>query len=251
MKAIVIAALSLLLIGCAKSPAVSWLQDFSTWEQQSPNQPYSIQKDENNKRHFTPSLRFELKSGEGWVNHGEKTFRSEISTNTFAPIFSEQWYGFSLLIPNDFPIEKNRTVIVQWWSPTKKELDEKGKSPALAFRFENATLYANVKTSPERVVKETTPITIHELFSIADFPKGSWQDFIVNTKWSYKSDGFVKIWHNQQQIADYKGPVGYNDDAGPMMKFGIYRDASDKTYILNIDQVRIGKSYKEVDPSQK
>ena len=80
-------------------------------------------------------------------------------------------------------------------------------------------------------------------------PKGVWHDFVYHIKWSYKDDGFVEGWLNGKKIIDYRGPVGYNDDQGIYFKIGVYRNESEKTYVIYHDEYRRGNSFAEVDPA--
>jgi len=68
----------------------------------------------------------------------------------------------------------------------------------------------------------------------------------VQAKWSWQPDGFVNIWWNKKQVVEYRGPVGYRHKKGPQFKFGLYRDATEKTYVAYFDQVNSGDSSKEV-----
>jgi heparin lyase len=65
----------------------------------------------------------------------------------------------------------------------------------------------------------------------SEVPINQWIDFKVQikyTKYSTEADevlesGFVKVWMNGEQVADYKGDVGKNDLHGTYFKFGIYK----------------------------
>jgi len=52
-------------------------------------------------------------------------------------------------------------------------------------------------------------------------------------------------------VAAYRGPVGYADRGGPEFKFGLYRDDTDKTYVVCFNAVRTGASAASVgfDPA--
>jgi hypothetical protein len=83
-------------------------------------------------------------------------------------------------------------------------------------------------------------------------PVGQWCDFVINIKWSYEADGFLKIWKNGVLVTDYTGGNCFNDDIGPYMKIGIYGDLEqDQTITVYYDELRIGdsnSSYSEVAP---
>ena len=220
------------------------------WRLMSPDKPYSITRSETTRHPGGSSIRFELRGGDAWNEQVEPSFRSEISTDEYVAMDSVQWYGFSLLIPNDFPIEDNRCVIGQWHDKAKTQMGEPNKSPEVAQRFRNGRFYVTVRHSTERIVADPDKVAEEIVFETTHFPLGQWSDFVYQIKWSYRGDGFVNGWMNGKQIIQYRGPVGYNDDIGPVFNFGLYRDKTDKTYVVYFDRYRRGKSFAEVDPSK-
>ena len=243
----------ILIAGCATSPKPSrtnWLSSFDNWEQDSSGKSYSIQKTASIKRHSAESLRFEVRPGDTYDNKGKKSYRAEVEIDKNISIRSEQWYGFSLFLPQDFPKENNRLVLAQWWAPTKKYLGEVSRSPSMALRYREGRLHVTIRYSNERVIKDADTVPSKEIFSTEQFQLGQWSDFVFHVKWSSQSDGFAEVWWNGKQVANYRGPIGYNDDQGPVSRFGIYRDDTDKAYVSYISEYRIGNSYQEVNPSQ-
>ncbi len=223
----------------------------NSWILQSADNNYAIQTSSSISRHpGGKSYRFELRKGDVWISQysAEPSFRAEINTDDFVSINSVQWYGFSMFLPNDFPIEDNRLVLGQWWARSKTWMGEVSKSPPISQNFRSGVFRIRVRHSSDRILKDTDAPT-NTVFEAKNFPLGKWNDFVYQVKWSYKRDGFINIWFNGKQVARYRGPVGYNDDIGPKFKFGIYRDASDQTQIAYFDEVRRGKSYAEVDPA--
>ena len=242
--------LALALITSCSTPQLNdqsnWLTHFDQWDVVSPNKNYSIQRDEVIDEKNEPSLRFELRKGDGWINKaGELSYRAEVIPGDYPALDSIQWYGCDLRLPSDFPIENNRLVLMQWWPKTKKELGEVGRSPSLALRFVDGKLYATVRSSELRVIKDPDSVKAKTIFETTKMPLGIWNKFIFQVKWSYKK-GFVKIWWNDHQVANHEGPVGYNDDIGPIFKFGMYRDDSDKTYIAHFAQCSQGDSLEAI-----
>jgi hypothetical protein len=246
--------IALIFIGACASTKVNensnWLASYQkVWKILSANKPYSVQvENQLIRRPNVPSLRFESRVGDIWLNDNKETYRAEISTEEFVPIRSEQWYGFSMQLPKDFPIEDNRFVPVQWWAATKKEDGESSRSPSLAVRFREGRLYVTVRHSSLRVVKDPDKVPEDTIFETKNFELGKWNDFVFQVKWVASESGYVHIWLNGKQVAIYHGPVGYRDDVGPLMKFGIYRDNSQKTYITYFSEVRRGSSYEDVAP---
>jgi len=211
----------------------------------SHNNPWAITLDSSIVRFGKSSVRFEVRKGDYRVNkRGEKSSRAELSNEKPALMGKEYWYASSIFIPKDFPIENNRLVIGQWY-PTDDE-GEKSRRPVMAMRFVNGKFYITIRTSSEKIMvpNDGKEVIIYET---KKFQLGRWNDFIFNVKWSYKEGGFVNTWLNKQQIANYKGPVGYNDELGPSFQFGIYRDETDKTYVLYFDEISQGPTRKSVE----
>jgi len=218
-----------------------WMKPIeSAWCLQSPGQPHSVQVSSEYRRFGDDSLRFELRAGEFYADlFGKVSHRSEVNVRDFPPVGSTRRYAFSLLLPKDFPIEDNRLVLVQWHGADKKYLGERARSPSLAFRYSGGRFSITLRHSADRIVRQPGTVPSVTLFETAAFPHGEWHDFVVEAKWSPRSDGGVMVWWNGRQIVRYAGPVGYNDDFGPYFKFGIYRDDTDKTYVVYFNQVRI------------
>ena len=218
----------------------------SKWEKLSAGKPHSIQIVSDPAVAGGKALRFELRPGETWVNESGPTFRAEISTKDVARMNSVRWYRFALLLPRDFPIEDNRLVLFQWHGSDKKYLGEPSRSPVLALRYSQGNLSLSLRHSPERIVHDPEAVPAEKLFKTSKFPLGEWNEFVVEARWSFTDDGYVNMWWNGKQVVKYRGPVGYNDDVGPYVQFGLYRDDSPKTYVSYISEVRGGSSAQEV-----
>jgi len=226
-----------------------WMRPLeSRWAIQSPGKDHSVRTVSDVRRGTEDSLRFELRAGEMYCDlFGKRSFRSEVNTREFVPMGSERWYSFSLLLPPDFPMEKNRLVLAQWHGADKKYLAEPSRSPSLAFRYSGGRFFITIRHSEERIVRDPQVVSSQKLFETPEFPLGVWHDFVVQAKWSYQADGFVNVWWNDHQIVYYHGPVGYNDDLGPYFKFGLYRDDSARTYVAYFNHVKSGVRRADVD----
>jgi hypothetical protein len=53
-------------------------------------------------------------------------------------------------------------------------------------------------------------------------PFGQWLDFVLKFKLSTSGNGFLKVWMNNQQIANYSGSLGYVNSPKDYPKFGYY-----------------------------
>jgi hypothetical protein len=227
---------------------VDWMKPLeSAWGTQSPGKPYSIQIVPPVSNSTEDCLRFELRKGEFYADlFGKMSFRSEVNARDFPPIDSIRWYRFSLLLPKDFPIEDNRLILTQWHGADKKYLGEVSRSPTLAFRYSGGRFFITMRHSANRIIRDASRVPSETFFETDQFPLGEWHDFLVNAKWSYRDDGYINVWWEGRQVVSYAGPVGYNDDFGPYFKFGVYRDDSDKTYVVYFSQVKIGDRLQDI-----
>ncbi len=206
----------------------------------SSEKPYSVRiiTDSIDKKQL---LRFELRKDELWTDvTGKKSYRSEIDIRDKPAMKSKKWYRFSLLLSADFPIEDNRLILAQWHGRDKWWLGETNKSPVLAFRFRNGEFSIRLLHSTERIVKDVDNVPSEKLFKTKEFSLNKWNEFVINVKWSYETDGFVNIWWDNRQIVQYNGAVGYNDNTGPYFQFGIYRDSTSKTYVSYMKDIELG-----------
>ncbi|MCB9091001.1 MAG: heparin lyase I family protein [Halobacteriovoraceae bacterium] len=207
--------------------------------------PWAFVLDSSVVRSGKKSVRFEVRKGDyRFSKRGKKSSRAELATEKPISIGQEYWFSFSLFIPANFPIEDNRLVLGQWWSEPD-EGENFDRSPPMAFRYRNGMFYISLRASAEKIMKENGKEII--LFETKKYPTGKWVDFIFNIKWSYRGDGFVDAWMNENKIIKYSGPTGYNDDKGPSFQFGIYRDETEKTYVVYFDDIRVGPTRQTVE----
>lgn len=93
-----------------------------------------------------------------------------------------------------------------------------------------------VRTKPKPVVRRVhnignkTSACVFEM-PISKVPENQWIHFRVQIKYSRYSlqsdqpleSGFVKVWMDGDQVADWEGDIGKNDKKGPYFKYGIYK----------------------------
>jgi len=204
----------------------------------------TIQSDVVRKGQY--AARFELRKGDLFINNGKPDgFRSELKDKFRAQMGKEYWYRFSMFIPIDFPIHRNRLILSQWHGVAEYELGEVSRSPVLAQRFSEGKFYITLRYSEQKVQTSNNGIK-KRIYKTKDLKLGIWNDFIYHINWSYQNDGFVNVWLNGKQIVSYTGPVGYNDKEGPYFKFGIYRNDIEETYTVYYDEYRRGLNRKDI-----
>lgn len=204
----------------------SWLTPFhNQWDRETPSKRYAILRVPDFKRSNEDSLRFELRPSD---------HRSQIFTNHLAIANAEHWYGFSVYLPSDTPVEAVPLIFAEWKTSPKQNWDDLSAESVIRFQYENgefSVLHENTKLSK-----------IQTRFA------GHWNDFLVQVKWSSALDGFFRVWLNQRLILEYKGRVNSAEGQNAFFKFGLNREETMRTYLIYFSEVREGFSSDEVTP---
>ncbi len=160
------------------------------------------------------------------------TERTELDSGKYPLCGKEICYGFSFLIPKDFPIRDVRLVISQI-----KQSD--GNGPLVAQRFRDG--------------KHTLVIESHgkkSRFTLPNIRKGEWHDMIYRVRYS-EANGVVEVTMDGKRVANYKGPLG-KETPGNLFyhKIGLYRDKIPEPMTIYFDNYRTGQTPQAVDPAQ-
>jgi hypothetical protein len=160
-----------------------------------------------------------------WVD--KKGERSELSLRK-TDIGGTYWYGWSMLLPEDFDCSGSPTIVMQLatW-PTKRN----GKFPCKANgSFIHIAPDGKLLLHLQRQGDDTDMVCDKHLLLDDVRPlRGQWLDFVMHAKWTGEPDGFLHFWVKparaaewQQKIA-WKGRTFWNDeDRGPYFKMGLY-----------------------------
>ncbi|RYG96347.1 MAG: hypothetical protein EON58_12265 [Alphaproteobacteria bacterium] len=75
-----------------------------------------------------------------------------------------------------------------------------------------------------------------------DITRDKWYNFDIKLRVDPFGNGLVSVSRDGKELANYKGPVGYNDAKPPYAKVGVYRDSAPE------DQTRLYKdlSFKQL-----
>ena len=160
---------------------------------------------------------------------------------------------FELLKTTKFINNKgNIGVDIETGEPNGWKVDGSSGGPIAAFKFMDGRLcllvrndpYARsdntVRIKPKPVVRREqqngnkSGACVFEM-PISEVPINQWLNFKVEIKYSsYSLDsnkaltpGFVKVWIDGEQVADWQGDIGKNDEKGPYFKYGIYKPGDD------------------------
>jgi hypothetical protein len=172
-------------------------------------------------RHGNKALRITLRKDDALVA-GSK--RAELRLKAVG-LGEDQWYAFSLLIPDDEQNTSDIVTVAQWHAVDDKILGERGRAPPLRLIVQDGT-WKVVTTWDSRLISgipffRSEPQGGKALWS-ASVARGAWTDWVFHVKWSYGQDGFVQIWKDGISVVQYRGPNAYNDLIGPFFKVGIY-----------------------------
>ena len=159
------------------------------------------------------SIRFELRAGDcgkdkdgGWNDCKKNRERHELS-GRYRVSKGENWYAWSIYMPEDFKNVDPVSVILGQFHQEKKHVIWMFKNKRGGYWIENYV--------PEYTVGSTQILSKEELL-------GKWNDILVNVNWTHKDDGYFKLWANNKLILDFKGATK-SKGVKTYFKFGIYR----------------------------
>jgi hypothetical protein len=178
----------------------------------------------------------------------------------------ERWYAFSINIDpswQDSTASNNPTgtSIAQWHTNT--DPGEPAKSPHLSIMVQGSTFQVwriDNLSDPNPITTHSPQSYTKRTWRVGPVIKGQWVDWVVYAKWSYNSDGVLKIWKNSNIVVDHRGPNTYNDKNPQFFKFGIYnwwwsKHTPSPSDVLTAyyDEIKIGdknSSYENVAPGR-
>lgn len=212
---------------------------------------------------WTPTTSPECDGSEpSWVFTGTgQIMRTELDRFGLGPAHGavERWYGFAIYLDTFVPPPAgNDGTVVSQWHTNKDECDVP-KSPHLTLYITNGGVW-RVKQiwDANACSKVNNPNT--QVWDLGAISTGAWVDWVVYAKWSYNSDGVLKIWKDGQLVVDDTGPNTWNDQNQEFHNIGFYHSwwtvqapSPDHTLIAYYDNWRIGNStssFADVDPSQ-
>jgi hypothetical protein len=187
----------------------------------------------------TRSARITVKPGdvEQRGDDGKRVERAELDSGHFPLLGRDVWYGFSFLLPPNFPIVDNRLIITQW-----KQSDVEG-SPLIGQRF-RAGRHSLTIRPPGAAGSGTS-------YLLPNLRLGRWTDMIYHVRYSHGEDGRIEVWTDANRVVSYEGPTASEAGANRFYhKVGLYRDRWEQPMTMYVDNYRLGDGFDRVDPSQ-
>jgi hypothetical protein len=209
----------------------------------------------------TKALRLELRPGDKGYQYSSFTepyVRAELERGGINHIGKTLWYGFSIYVdPSwvDNSTDSNGTIVAQWHSPN--DSCDIARGPHLGIRILR-TLEWSVQNTSDPNACTTSASRTSVNFNLGPVTKGVWVDWVIYAKWSYGSDGELKIWKSGNLVINRNGPNTYNDQSEQLFKWGIYkswwnREKPVNTFVLYYDEIKIGDAssrYEDVAPTR-
>lgn len=146
-------------------------------------------------------------------------------------IGKEYWYGWSVYLASPWPIDPTYADILTQFHKTVDAEENKiagnpNPNPTLVFtitpEYDGWTILS--RSDPRRITTDKEGVRTKS-YRVGRYETDKWVDWVVNVKWSYGSDGFLKIWKDGKLVVSDTGPNTYNDVLGPHVKMGIYKPA--------------------------
>ncbi|MEM9450624.1 MAG: polysaccharide lyase [Cyanobacteria bacterium P01_E01_bin.6] len=192
-----------------------------TWKDDTPKQNYSLTL-EDSPSGPGKAARFELRRGDPWVSGSIRSELSAVRLDTDA----EMWYRFRVYIPENWEFDPLPDTFAQWHNVLDKNLGEGQVNvggPPLTMYIEGDQIRIVNRSDSNPVTTQDSPTRQVEDVWVGNYEKGAWIDWVVHVNWSYKADGVLQIWKDDELIVDKTGPTSFNDQNYPYMKFGIYK----------------------------
>ncbi len=134
--------------------------------------------------------------------------------------FTEYWIGFNLYIPEDWKTEKYGEIALQVHQ--HPDPGETYRNPALTFGIEGDQWRVSWAANDDPIAPAKSYTARGEEF-LSKVKKGTWNQIVLHFKTSYNNDGYYQAYINGTKEFDYSGPMFYNDQEGPYIKFGMYK----------------------------
>lgn len=240
---------------------------------QSNNIIKSVTEDVNQSRVSTGeggSACQKLENATSPVRAGQRAFkhsvercgeRSELEMSSATTIGETYWLGWSMYLPPSWQSSTQGSEIVMQLPayPTNRNfrLGCGAVGSKMSISNNNLRFDFQHKGKTQDIQCDT-----HALGNVNDM-KGKWVDFVMQSKWTGNTDGFLKLWMKvgngaYVQKLNYTGPTFWNDEGkGPYFKMGLYKGDPDwngpAPRVLYTDEYRLGNansSFASVAPAQ-
>lgn len=145
------------------------------------------------------------------------------------------WCGFSMLVPEGFPIVGTRLVLSQW-----KQSGLEG-SPVVAQRYVAGRHYLTIRDLD-------TEGSWRETVELPSLKHGVWNDLVFHVRFAADDSGLVEVWMNGDQVANVAGPTASLRGRPEFYhKVGLYRDRMEQPMTVYVDSFAMGEERRSVE----
>lgn len=161
--------------------------------------------------------------------------RAEVLVSTGETAGVESWWAWSTYFGDDFEPAPGThwNIFTQWHNS--------GTSGQANAHFE-----VNTSTTPWTLQLRKfggEPVANQVVFTLAEFERNHWFDFVFHVRWAPDATGFVEVWLDGELVV----PLTYTPTSyfgqGVYLKQGFYRAESSGTSVVYHDGMRRGLSY--------
>ncbi|MBX3256821.1 MAG: polysaccharide lyase [Chitinophagaceae bacterium] len=207
---------------------------------------YSLQRSDSVARDGKYSLRVELHSTDPIVSKGK---RAELTTSAIELSPAKWSYSFSTYLPVDYPTDPSYEIIAQWHEVADAHLGEKSRTPPISLQIQNGRWVLSIKWATDPV-NTSKSLSGAKKIDLGEAARNIWTDWKFIIYFSYKEDGYIELWKNNEPFVCYNGPNYYNDEMGPYFKIGLYKSQWKRSMpklnisprVIYIDNILIDKS---------
>ncbi|MBK8970422.1 MAG: heparin lyase I family protein [Hahellaceae bacterium] len=183
------------------------------------------------------------------------SYRTEVGNILFGnnernlDLFKTYWMSLAIYLPSDWKDDPNEDILFQLHD--QPDSGEPWKHPAMALKTSDDRWKVSI-LADSRSISDGSNYSTSASMDLGALKRGSWTTIVMQTRISYKSDGFLNVWVNGN-LKSYSGPIGFNDKLGPYIKIGNYKPAWQpgidwginsgvSTRRHYVDEVRVGDS---------
>lgn len=159
---------------------------------------------------------------------GSEAYRAEIRLREAGAVRMNGTYEyqFSIAVESDALTTTMDEIVAQWWAPPDATEGETGRRrPAVSLHLNRpAGQWELVLNSDaRRVLREKSIARFQRRAKLGPTKSGVWEDWRVRVRWSHTEEGSIRVWRDDNVVADFRGPTTYNDAQPPVWKLGLYK----------------------------
>ena len=181
----------------------------------------------NRIENVTSPVRAGQQAFKHWVDRCGKRAELEMKPTKIGETY---WLGWSMYVPTGWANSSDWYDIVAQWATYPPSLNRKFKEQGCGAVGSYMVIHGDTLRFHHQHQGQTTDTQCDKyvLGNINDI-KGKWIDFVMHSKWTGNSDGFLKLWMKvgndaYVQTVNYTGSTFWNDEGrGPYFKMGIYK----------------------------